>query len=231
MRSPTSPTPRSNRHFGAVTLHNRALRIIGFLQFSAKLRIRTESDPGAHRCWSESGACPRSKRRPPSQTLRKTIRTLLKTADIPVAEIAARFGVARSTLYRAVLNPAAGPFNRVPKYPGAKPGSGKVYTTRAQAIGNLANLRMGRHPHSRRRIGFNHLPIDSMAPQKYSSNRSHCLVNDPHLLFIHSATVHCYFRQSSFDLTKIQRRQLNIDRSQVLVQVIHIARTRDWNNP
>ena len=34
----------------------------------------------------------------------KTIRTLLKTADIPVAEIAARFGVARSTLYRAVLN-------------------------------------------------------------------------------------------------------------------------------
>jgi len=36
----------------------------------------------------------------------KTIRALLKTADIPVAEIA-RFGVARSTLYRAVLNPAA----------------------------------------------------------------------------------------------------------------------------
>ena len=36
----------------------------------------------------------------------KTIRALLKTADISVAEIA-RFGVARSTLYRAVLNPAA----------------------------------------------------------------------------------------------------------------------------
>ena len=35
----------------------------------------------------------------------KTIRALLKTADIPVAEIAARFGVARSTLYRAILNP------------------------------------------------------------------------------------------------------------------------------
>ena len=35
----------------------------------------------------------------------KTIRALLKTADISVAEIAARFGVARSTLYRAVLNP------------------------------------------------------------------------------------------------------------------------------
>src|SRR5208282_1320548 len=34
----------------------------------------------------------------------KTIRALLKTADIPVAEIAARFGVARSTLYRAILN-------------------------------------------------------------------------------------------------------------------------------
>jgi DNA invertase Pin-like site-specific DNA recombinase len=37
----------------------------------------------------------------------KTIRALLKTADIPVAEIAARFGIARSTLYRAVLNLAA----------------------------------------------------------------------------------------------------------------------------
>ncbi len=37
----------------------------------------------------------------------KTIRALLKTADIPVAEIAARFGVARSTLYRTVLNPSA----------------------------------------------------------------------------------------------------------------------------
>jgi DNA invertase Pin-like site-specific DNA recombinase len=32
----------------------------------------------------------------------KTIRALLKTTDIPVAEIAARFGVARSTLYRTV---------------------------------------------------------------------------------------------------------------------------------
>lgn len=33
----------------------------------------------------------------------KTIRALLKTADMPVAEIAARFGIARSTLYRSVL--------------------------------------------------------------------------------------------------------------------------------
>src|SRR5258708_40238396 len=37
----------------------------------------------------------------------KTIRPLLKTAEIPVAEIAARFGIARSTLYRALLKPAA----------------------------------------------------------------------------------------------------------------------------
>jgi hypothetical protein len=64
-----------------------------------------------------------------------------------------------------------------------------------------------------------------------TSSRSHCLVNDPHLIFIHSAAVQCYFRQSSFDLTKIRRRQLNIDRSQVLMQVIDVARTRDWNNP
>src|SRR5208337_5425386 len=32
----------------------------------------------------------------------KTIRALLKTTDIPVAEIATRFGVARSTLYRTI---------------------------------------------------------------------------------------------------------------------------------
>jgi DNA invertase Pin-like site-specific DNA recombinase len=36
----------------------------------------------------------------------KTIRALLKTADISVAEIAARFGVARSTLYRTIKAPA-----------------------------------------------------------------------------------------------------------------------------
>jgi DNA invertase Pin-like site-specific DNA recombinase len=36
----------------------------------------------------------------------KTIRALLKTADIPVSEIAARFGIARSTLYCTVLKPA-----------------------------------------------------------------------------------------------------------------------------
>jgi predicted transcriptional regulator len=43
----------------------------------------------------------------PQETEIKTIRALLKTADIPVAGIAARFGIARSTLYRAVLNLAA----------------------------------------------------------------------------------------------------------------------------
>jgi DNA invertase Pin-like site-specific DNA recombinase len=37
----------------------------------------------------------------------KTIRALLRTADIPVGEIAARFGIARSTLYRSVLKSAA----------------------------------------------------------------------------------------------------------------------------
>ena len=36
----------------------------------------------------------------------KTIRALLKTADIPVAEIATRFGIARSTLYRSLLKTA-----------------------------------------------------------------------------------------------------------------------------
>ena len=36
----------------------------------------------------------------------KTIRALLKTADMPVTQIAARFGIARSTLYRTILKAA-----------------------------------------------------------------------------------------------------------------------------
>lgn len=47
--------------------------------------------------------------RPPKLTPKevKTIRALLKSAEIPVAEIAARFHIARSTLYRAILKSAA----------------------------------------------------------------------------------------------------------------------------
>jgi len=37
----------------------------------------------------------------------KTIRALLKTAYILIAEIAARFGISRSTLYLTILRPAA----------------------------------------------------------------------------------------------------------------------------
>ena len=46
--------------------------------------------------------------RPPKLTPKeiKTIRALLKSADIPVGEIAARFHVARSTLDRTILKPA-----------------------------------------------------------------------------------------------------------------------------
>lgn len=36
----------------------------------------------------------------------RTIRALLKTGDMPVTEIAARFGIARSMLYRTILRPA-----------------------------------------------------------------------------------------------------------------------------
>jgi len=46
----------------------------------------------------------RERRRCPPKI--KTIRALLKTADIPAAEIAARFGVARPTPYGAIRNPA-----------------------------------------------------------------------------------------------------------------------------
>jgi hypothetical protein len=63
------------------------------------------------------------------------------------------------------------------------------------------------------------------------SNRSLCLVNDPHLLRIYSATVHRDVRESTLDLTKIRRRQLHVDCLQVLVLVIQVARARDGNNP
>lgn len=36
----------------------------------------------------------------------KTIRALLRSSDVPVSEIAIRFGIARSTLYRTVANSA-----------------------------------------------------------------------------------------------------------------------------
>jgi DNA invertase Pin-like site-specific DNA recombinase len=44
--------------------------------------------------------------RPAKLTIKeiKTINALLKTANVSVAEIARRFGVARSTLYRSVLS-------------------------------------------------------------------------------------------------------------------------------
>ncbi len=42
---------------------------------------------------------------PPKEV--KAIHAMLKSTEIPVAEIPARFHIARSTLYRAILNPAA----------------------------------------------------------------------------------------------------------------------------
>ncbi len=49
--------------------------------------------------------CGRKGGRPPKLAPKeiKTIKVLLKTADMPVAKIAARFGVARSTLYRTLF--------------------------------------------------------------------------------------------------------------------------------
>ena len=43
------------------------------------------------------------------------------------------------------------------------------------------------------------------------NDRSRCLVNHLHLFFIHPATVHFDSRDSSVDLTKVRRRQRNID--------------------
>src|SRR4029077_20215629 len=63
-----------------------------------------------------------------------------------------------------------------------------------------------------------------------SYNRLLCLVNRHHSFFIHPATVHFNLRESSFDLTKIRRRQLNIACSQVLVQVIGTSCAGNRNN-
>jgi hypothetical protein len=56
-------------------------------------------------------------------------------------------------------------------------------------------------------------------PMRMAGTPSRRLVDDLHLLSIHSTTVSRESRDSSFDLAKIGRRQLNIDRSQVLVRL------------
>lgn len=67
------------------------------------IRERTMAGLTAARARGRTGG------RPPKLTPKeiKTIRALLKSAEIPVAEIATRFHIARSTLYRAILKPAA----------------------------------------------------------------------------------------------------------------------------
>src|ERR1700757_5222856 len=57
--------------------------------------------------------------------------------------------------------------------------------------------------------------------------RSCCLVNHLHLLFIHPAPVHFDCGEGAVDLTDILGGQLNIDGSQVFVQVIDVACARN----
>jgi hypothetical protein len=49
------------------------------------------------------------------------------------------------------------------------------------------------------------------------------LINVLHVFFTHTAAMHFDLSESRFDLAKISRRQLNIDCSQVLIQVIQPA--------
>src|SRR5258708_7263020 len=77
------------------------------------------------------------------------------------------------------------------------------------------------------RLGFLRRNTD---PPGSPANRSLCLVNPTHSFFIHPATVHFDFRESSFDLTKVRMCELNIDCSQVLVQVIGTSCTGNRNN-
>jgi hypothetical protein len=50
-------------------------------------------------------------------------------------------------------------------------------------------------------------------------NRSLCLVNRVHSFFIHPATMHVEFRESSFDLTKIRRRYPSANRAQGMIRI------------
>jgi DNA invertase Pin-like site-specific DNA recombinase len=87
-----SPTGRLVFHvFAALAEFERSL-----------IRERTMAGLSAARARGRAGG------RPSKLSVKeiKTIRGLLKSADMPVAEIAARFGIARSTLYRSVLKTA-----------------------------------------------------------------------------------------------------------------------------
>jgi DNA invertase Pin-like site-specific DNA recombinase len=74
---------------------------------SGRRRSRRHSQPGERTVRAAARARGRKGGRPAKLSPKeiKTIRALLKTAEIPVAEVAARFGIARSTLYRAILEP------------------------------------------------------------------------------------------------------------------------------
>ena len=61
--------------------------------------------------------------------------------------------------------------------------------------------------------------------------RSLRLVDDLHLHLVHAATVHFDLREGRLDLAKVRGRELNVDGSQVLVQVIDVAGAWDWDNP
>src|SRR3954454_21317180 len=57
------------------------------------------------------------------------------------------------------------------------------------------------------------------------------LVDQLHLHCVHTATVHFGPGYARIDLAKVFRRQLNIDRAQVLVEMIHVPSAWDRNNP
>ena len=63
------------------------------------------------------------------------------------------------------------------------------------------------------------------------SDSSPRLVHDLHLFVVHSAAVYRDFGQGFLDHRKIRGRQLNVGCLQILVMVIHVSRTGDWNNP
>ena len=89
------------------TPHNRGLRILSVLQRTAKLRVRAQLDSRTHarrpqgeaaRARGRNGGRP--KKLSPKEL--KTIRTLLRSNEVPGQDIAAQFKVNRSTLYRNV---------------------------------------------------------------------------------------------------------------------------------
>jgi hypothetical protein len=112
----------------------------------------------------------------------------------------------------------AGAFGSTPDIPNRSPFSGT--DPGVQRLEQLA-----------RRCSFTPPFLQSQSARRHV-NRSLCLVDCVHSFFIHPATVHFDFRESSFDLTKIRRRRKVLSFPPVSncphIPLIEVRRASQW---